>query len=278
MLRLYVESVNLRRELLDLLRREGVGAVDDRVETENEVRRVRAAVRNHAVPVALRILEGCLGQFEHEIRRDKGPYEKSAGPFCRIGEALVERLEPQYVYIQERVLPVCGNEDLRAGFGCLQAYRKQFRGLVQKFRQLSSSSPEVAARGHEALVGEIRILRLRVALTLGTLGERGPEILGDDGGKLLESFRGFVEEVEGDTAYVSLMNLLGEKLHGRLHLSLLSERGIGERCPFICRTIEQDDSIGVEVRPLSDQDSCFAQASDDVECIEGESAGRDGMA
>ncbi len=71
---------------------------------------------------------------------------------------------------------------------------------------------------------------------------------------MLESFEGFVEQIDGDEAYVSLKSEFGDTLNGVYPAHKLAERGIKERRRFTCCTIDRGDHVDVELMPVSDLD------------------------
>src|SRR5262249_46305529 len=60
----------------------------------------------------------------------------------------------------------------------------------------------------------------------------------------LEQFRGFVERIDGDRAYVTLVNDRGDQLGGPYPLAELAAKGIGERDRFILTTFDLGDVAG----------------------------------
>jgi hypothetical protein len=70
---------------------------------------------------------------------------------------------------------------------------------------------------------------------------------------VLESFEGYVDEVDGDTAYVTLESRNnGDVLQGKYSASELLKKGIEEQSRFLCRTIKSNGSTRVDVQPLPD--------------------------
>lgn len=70
---------------------------------------------------------------------------------------------------------------------------------------------------------------------------------------VLEAFEGFVEEIDGDTAYVTLTSEHGDRLAGRYSASALLEKGISERRRFTCRTVQLRDEVRVVIEPIPER-------------------------
>jgi hypothetical protein len=70
---------------------------------------------------------------------------------------------------------------------------------------------------------------------------------------VLEAFEGFVEEIDGDTAYVTLTSKHGDRLAGRYSASALLEKGISERRRFVCRTLQLGDEVRVVIEPIPER-------------------------
>lgn len=68
--------------------------------------------------------------------------------------------------------------------------------------------------------------------------------------RLLERFEGFVEQVEADTAYITLSNDRGDRLCGPYPAGELAELGIGERDRFILKTIDLGRDVRIEIEPV----------------------------
>jgi hypothetical protein len=70
---------------------------------------------------------------------------------------------------------------------------------------------------------------------------------------VLESFEGYVDEVDCDTAYVTLQSVEhGDVLHGKYSASELLKKGIEEQSRFLCRTIKANGATRVDLQPLPD--------------------------
>jgi hypothetical protein len=68
---------------------------------------------------------------------------------------------------------------------------------------------------------------------------------------VLESFEGFVDQIEGDTAYVRLKSREhGDVLHGEHSAAVLLAKGIEEQTRFLCRTIKVDGTTRVDMQPV----------------------------
>lgn len=71
---------------------------------------------------------------------------------------------------------------------------------------------------------------------------------------VLETFEGFVEEIEGETAYVKLQSEHGDILYGRYPAHELAAKGIRERRRFKCETVEGPfGAVTVELAPIPDK-------------------------
>ncbi len=68
--------------------------------------------------------------------------------------------------------------------------------------------------------------------------------------RVLESFEGFVEHIEDDTAYVTLKSEHGESLEGTYDATKLAFRGIYEHRRFVCKTIDTGNGVEVELTPV----------------------------
>ncbi len=69
---------------------------------------------------------------------------------------------------------------------------------------------------------------------------------------VLEEFFGFVDQIDGDVAYVTLTTRSGEQLYGEYPASELKASGIHERRRFKCRTIESGAQVEFELEPIPD--------------------------
>lgn len=70
---------------------------------------------------------------------------------------------------------------------------------------------------------------------------------------ILETFEGYVERVDGDTAYFTLQSAeYNDVLEGECPVSKLLKKGIIEQSRFICRTIEENGVIRIELEPIPD--------------------------
>ena len=68
---------------------------------------------------------------------------------------------------------------------------------------------------------------------------------------VLESFEGFVDQVEGDTAYVRLKSREhGDVLYGEYPASQLLEKGIEEQGRFLCETVKVDGTTRVDMQAI----------------------------
>lgn len=69
---------------------------------------------------------------------------------------------------------------------------------------------------------------------------------------VLEEFEGFVDQIDGEVAYITLTPTSGEPLYGEYPAAELRAKGIHERRRFKCRTIEAGRHISFEVEPIPD--------------------------
>jgi hypothetical protein len=69
---------------------------------------------------------------------------------------------------------------------------------------------------------------------------------------ILEEFDGFVDQIDGETAYVTLTSKAGEILHGEYPASELKAQGIQERRRFRCRTIDAGSQVAFELEAIPD--------------------------
>lgn len=71
--------------------------------------------------------------------------------------------------------------------------------------------------------------------------------------KVLESFLGYVDHVEGDTAYVRLKSREhGDILYGQYPASELAFKGISEQTRFLCETVKVGESTRLDLKALPD--------------------------
>ena len=83
---------------------------------------------------------------------------------------------------------------------------------------------------------------------------------------VLESFEGFVDEIRGDTAYVTLKSEFGDSLFGEYSAVELAAKGIREGRRFNCRTIESGGKVRVEFMPIPDR--ILSAAEEEAICQE----------
>lgn len=70
---------------------------------------------------------------------------------------------------------------------------------------------------------------------------------------VLETFIGYVDRVDGDTAYVRLKSQdHGDALCGQYPASELAARGIHEQTRFLCEMVKVDDLTRLDLKPLPD--------------------------
>jgi hypothetical protein len=70
---------------------------------------------------------------------------------------------------------------------------------------------------------------------------------------ILERFEGFVDQVEGDVAFVTLRAENGDVLYGEHPVAKLAERGVGEADRFLCRTVRVGEATRVEIEAIPDE-------------------------
>jgi hypothetical protein len=65
---------------------------------------------------------------------------------------------------------------------------------------------------------------------------------------ILEHFDGFVDRIDGDTAYVTLKSREhGDVLYGQYPAALLSSKGVGDQERFICKTVGASETTRIEI-------------------------------
>jgi len=68
---------------------------------------------------------------------------------------------------------------------------------------------------------------------------------------ILEQFDGFVDQIEGDTAYVTLKSREhGDVLYGQYSAALLKSKGIEEQDRFLCQTVALGETIRVDIEAV----------------------------
>jgi len=70
---------------------------------------------------------------------------------------------------------------------------------------------------------------------------------------VLEEFVGFVEQIVGEVAYVTLTTNTGESLYGEYAASEMKAKGIMERRRFKCRTIDTGTHVKFDLEPIPDR-------------------------
>lgn len=71
--------------------------------------------------------------------------------------------------------------------------------------------------------------------------------------KMLETFVGYVDQVDGDTAYVRLKSRdHGDVLYGKYSASELASEGIYEQSRFLCETVKVGDTTRLDLKALPD--------------------------
>jgi hypothetical protein len=120
---------------------------------------------------------------------------------------------------------------------------------------------EKALRGTEASLSTNTPKPSDLAAIIQVLKELQTRILASaaQAETVLETFEGYVDEVDGDTAYVTLESKEhGDVLHGKYSASQLLKKGIEEQGRFLCRTIKVNGATRVDLQPLPD-----AEVTDD---------------
>jgi hypothetical protein len=74
-------------------------------------------------------------------------------------------------------------------------------------------------------------------------------------GTVLERLEGFVEQIEGSTAFVTLKSEHGEELYGEYPAADLLAKGIQERRCFRCETVELDGQVRVSFEAIPDREA-----------------------
>ena len=76
---------------------------------------------------------------------------------------------------------------------------------------------------------------------------------------ILEEFAGFVDHIDGETAFVSLQSQSGAELSGKYSAQELAEFGIQEHRRFKCRTVEIDGKVEVQFEAIPDIELTLAE-------------------
>jgi hypothetical protein len=84
------------------------------------------------------------------------------------------------------------------------------------------------------------------------LGEPAAALKRQGARPVLEEFLGFVDQIDGDVAHVTLTAQTGEKLYGEYPAAELKARGIHEHRRFKCRTIEAGLGVEFDLEPIPD--------------------------
>lgn len=71
--------------------------------------------------------------------------------------------------------------------------------------------------------------------------------------QVLETFKGFVERIDGDLAYITLTAQSGEVFWCEYSAKELAKVGIRERRSFICQIIKVDDKVDVDLQAIPDR-------------------------
>ena len=72
--------------------------------------------------------------------------------------------------------------------------------------------------------------------------------------EVLEQFTGFVDHVDGETAFVTLTSNTGEELLGEYPAAELACLGIHERRRFICKTLTTNGKVEVQFQAIPDRE------------------------
>lgn len=114
--------------------------------------------------------------------------------------------------------------------------------LLESAKMLSRISHETP----DALLNALRQMFFSLRQHSDTATE--PEIV-------LESFEGYVDQIDGDTAYVTLESRKhGDVLYGEYSASQLRQKGIGDQSRFLCKTVKMGRATRVEFEPLPDEE------------------------
>lgn len=71
-------------------------------------------------------------------------------------------------------------------------------------------------------------------------------------GNVLEEFEGFVDQFDGEVAYVTLKTPSGETFYGQYPTAELMARGIRERRRFVCKTVEAGSQVTIDLEAIPD--------------------------
>lgn len=71
---------------------------------------------------------------------------------------------------------------------------------------------------------------------------------------VLEELTGFVDQIRGDVALVTLTSKAGDTLYGEYPAKELDALGIREHRRFLCRTIDESPLLRLELEPIPDLD------------------------
>jgi hypothetical protein len=113
--------------------------------------------------------------------------------------------------------------------------------VISKSAKLLS---EISGRPEDELVALIRLL-------VSNLTSRAEATNVEE--KVLETFVGYVDNVEGDTAYVRLKSREhGDTLYGQYSASELASKGIYEQTRFLCETIKIGETTRLDLKALPD--------------------------
>jgi hypothetical protein len=97
---------------------------------------------------------------------------------------------------------------------------------------------------------------IRAAIELPVYGDPGPNATEDDltpAPAVLERFEGFVEQIEGNVAYVVLRAENGDELYGEYPADRLARLGVEETDRFLCLTVKDVQGTRVEIEPLASE-------------------------
>jgi hypothetical protein len=71
---------------------------------------------------------------------------------------------------------------------------------------------------------------------------------------VLETFEGFVDQIVGDVAHVTLTSEYGDTLYGEYLAADLACKGIEERSRFKVVTVEVNGTVRVDIEPIPDRE------------------------
>ena len=161
-------------------------------------------------------------------------------------------VDSKELFLESAKLPISGRLQITFGRFLHNLRSTDFRHLktvstVDTNEQVLHESVKLLSRISSLPPDEMLDL-LRQVLSLGNRNAHVPSaaIIG-------ESFEGYVDQVDGDTAYVTLESReFGDVLHGEYSAALLLQKGIEEQTRFLCKTIKLGETTRIEFEALPD--------------------------